>query len=312
MNDMLAHAGHSIEGKRAAVSGSGNVALYAIEKLGQLGAIPVTASDSGGFVHDPDGITGDRLDWLKDLKENRRGRISDYADEFGCDYHPDATPWSVPCDLAFPCATQNELGIDDARRLIGNGLLALAEGANMPTQIDAIHALQDANVLFAPGKAANAGGVAVSGLEQSQNSQRISWSRDEVDTRLRAIMKDIHDQCVDHGPTTTASTTSQAPTSPASPRSPTPCSPTDTSDSVIGSGARRAVGRIVYAFCARDPVRHSRLLARPRPSDRVAVAVLPEPSVAAPLNADGAGPRVRGPNTHPPWILGCFELETGR
>ena len=199
MNDMLTRAGHSIEGKRATVSGSGNVALYAMEKLGQLGAIPITASDSGGFIHDPNGITGDRLEWLKDLKENHRGRISAYADEFGCDYHPDAAPWSVPCELAFPCATQNELDIHDARRLIGNGLMALAEGANMPTQIDAIHALQDANVLFAPGKAANAGGVAVSGLEQSQNSQRISWSRDEVDTRLRSIMQEIHDQCVTHG-----------------------------------------------------------------------------------------------------------------
>lgn len=199
MNDMLEHAGHSIEGKRASISGSGNVALYAIEKLAELGAIPITASDSGGSIHDPNGITGDRLEWLKDLKENRRGRISEYADEFGCDYHPDATPWSVPCDLAFPCATQNELGADDARTLIGNGLLALAEGANMPTQIDAIHAMQDAEVLFAPGKAANAGGVAVSGLEQSQNSQRISWTHEEVDERLNAIMRDIHDQCVAHG-----------------------------------------------------------------------------------------------------------------
>jgi glutamate dehydrogenase (NADP+) len=200
MNDMLTHAGNRIEGKRAVVSGSGNVALYAMEKLAELGAIPITASDSGGFVHDPDGITGERLEWLQDLKENRRGRISEYADEFGCDYHPDAAPWSVPCDLAFPCATQNELGIDDAHQLISNGLVALAEGANMPTELAAIHALQDAKVLFAPSKAANAGGVAVSGLEQSQNSQRISWSREEVDARLQSIMSDIHDQCVSHSP----------------------------------------------------------------------------------------------------------------
>ena len=198
MNNMLTHGGHHIDGKRALVSGSGNVALYAIEKLAELGAIPITASDSGGFIHDPQGITGERLEWLKDLKENRRGRISEYAEEFGCEFHSNAKPWAIPADLAFPCATQNELGVDDAHQLIGNGLLALAEGANMPTEIDAIHALQTANVLFAPAKAANAGGVAVSGLEQSQNSQRISWSREEVDSRLQAIMADIHDQCATH------------------------------------------------------------------------------------------------------------------
>jgi len=178
MDNMLTHAGDSMDGKRALVSGSGNVALYAMEKLAQLGATPITASDSGGFIHDPNGITGDRLEWLKDLKENRRGRISEYADEFGCEFHADATPWSVAGDLAFPCAT---------------------EGANMPTQIEAIGLLQNADVLFAPGKAANAGGVAVSGLEQSQNSQRISWSREEVDSRLQTIMQDIHSQCIVHG-----------------------------------------------------------------------------------------------------------------
>ncbi len=197
--DMLTEAGHGIEGKRAVVSGSGNVALYAIEKLNQLGAVPVTASDSGGFIHDPDGITGERLEWLKNLKEKRRGRISEYAEEFGCEFRAGATPWSVAAELAIPCATQNELNADDARQLIGNGLIALAEGANMPCEIDAIHALQSANVLFAPGKAANAGGVAVSGLEQSQNSQRYFWSREEVDQRLQTIMTSIHRTCVEHG-----------------------------------------------------------------------------------------------------------------
>ncbi len=199
MKDMLEHADHTIDGKRAVVSGSGNVALYAIEKLAELGAIPITASDSGGFIHDAEGITGERLEWLQDLKENRRGRINEYAEEFGCDYHEGEAPWSVPCDLAFPCATQNELDADGAEQLIDNGLLALAEGANMPTEFDAVGALQNAGVLFAPGKAANAGGVAVSGLEQSQNSLRISWPREEVDRRLRKIMADIHDKCVESG-----------------------------------------------------------------------------------------------------------------
>ncbi len=199
MRDMLAEAGQGMEGKRAVVSGSGNVALYAMEKLAELGAVPVTASDSSGFVHDPGGITGDRLAWLKDLKEKRRGRISEYAEEFGCEFHDGATPWSVGGELAFPCATQNELGQDDAKQLIDNGLVALAEGANMPCEIDAVHDLQSAGVLFAPGKAANAGGVAVSGLEQSQNSQRYFWSREEVDDRLQTIMSNIHRKCVEHG-----------------------------------------------------------------------------------------------------------------
>ncbi|MCB0964146.1 MAG: NADP-specific glutamate dehydrogenase [Acidimicrobiales bacterium] len=197
--EMLDRAGLDLDGARVAVSGSGNVALYAIEKLAELGAVPVTASDSDGFVHDPDGITGDKLDWLKDLKERRRGRIREYAEEFGCEHHDDATPWRVPVDIALPCATQNELGVDDARQLVDNGVRAVVEGANMPCQLDAIDVFEDAKVLFAPAKAANAGGVAVSGLEQSQNSQRTSWSREEVDRRLQAIMADIHDQCLEHG-----------------------------------------------------------------------------------------------------------------
>lgn len=199
MDKMLAGAGHNLDGKRALVSGSGNVALYALEKLAEMGALPITASDSSGFVHDPNGITGDRLEWLKELKEHKRGRIEEYAQEFGCEYFASARPWGIPADLALPCATQNELELDDAKSLIANGVIAVAEGANMPTTLDAVHALQSAKVLFAPAKAANAGGVAVSGLEQSQNSTHISWPRDEVDRRLQAIMTHIHDQCVEHG-----------------------------------------------------------------------------------------------------------------
>ncbi len=197
--NMLEHHDDGIEGKTAVVSGSGNVALYTIEKLAQDGAKVVTASDSGGFVHDPDGIRDEKLEWLIDLKERRRGRIHEYAEKWGCAYFAGERPWGVPCDLAFPCATQNELSAADARTLAGNGVRAVAEGANMPTEIDGVHAFLDAGVLFGPAKAANAGGVAVSGLEQSQNALRISWSHDEVDQRLRGIMASIHDRCVEHG-----------------------------------------------------------------------------------------------------------------
>ena len=199
VQNMLERIGDSCEGKTAVVSGSGNVALYCMEKLEQLGGHAVTASDSDGFVYDPDGIRGEKLEWLKKLKEERRGRIHEYAEEFGCDYHEGKRPWGVKADLAFPCATQNEISESDASALIDNGVVALAEGANMPTESGAIERFLDSGVLFAPGKAANAGGVAVSGLEQSQNALRISWSRDEVDTRLRKIMADIHDQCVTWG-----------------------------------------------------------------------------------------------------------------
>lgn len=199
MEDMLETKGEDFTDKVAAVSGSGNVALYCIEKLGQLGAKPVTASDSGGFIHDPDGITGEKLHWLKELKEARRGRVKEYAEHFGCDYHEGKRPWSVPCELAFPCATQNELNGDEAAELVKNGVIAVAEGANMPTEPEAITCFIENKVLFAPGKAANAGGVAVSGLEQSQNSLRISWSRGEVDARLRTIMREIHGKCVKYG-----------------------------------------------------------------------------------------------------------------
>ena len=195
LQNMLAARGEEVAGRTAAVSGSGNVALYAIEKLVELGATVVTASDSGGFIHDPHGIDAERLAWLKDLKEARRGRVREYAQHFGCAYHEGARPWRVPCQLALPCATQNELDGDDARTLLDNGLVALAEGANMPCTLDAVHALLGRRILFGPGKAANAGGVAVSGLEQSQNALRISWSREEVDRHLQAIMRDIHEQC---------------------------------------------------------------------------------------------------------------------
>ena len=200
MQNMLERRGESVENKVCSVSGSGNVALYAIEKLVQLGAKVVTASDSGGFVHDPDGFDEDKLQWLKELKEVRRGRIQEYAEAFPrAAYHAGKRPWGVPVDIAFPCATQNELEGEDAGQLLGNGLLALAEGANMPSTAEAVRAFRDARILFAPGKAANAGGVAVSGLEQSQNALRISWSREEVDRRLQEIMKNIHVRCVSHG-----------------------------------------------------------------------------------------------------------------
>lgn len=199
MDDMLATRGDGLKGKQAVVSGSGNVAIYTIEKLIWLGAKVVTASDSSGFIHDPAGIDAEKLAWLKELKEVRRGRIGEYAEKFGCAFHQKQRPWAVPCDLAFPCATQNELSAEDARTLVSNGVIAVAEGANMPTELAGIRIFQDAKILFGPAKAANAGGVAVSGLEQSQNAVRISWSREEVEGRLRDIMKSIHQNCVEHG-----------------------------------------------------------------------------------------------------------------
>ena len=195
LQNMLATRGDEIAGKTAVVSGSGNVALYAIEKLTELGATVVAASDSNGFIHDPHGIDTERLAWLKELKEVRRGRIHEYAEHFGCEYHEKARPWRVPCQLAVPCATQNELDADDAEALLDNGLLAVSEGANMPSTLGAFRAFLARKILFGPAKAANAGGVAVSGLEQSQNALRISWSREEVDRRLRTIMYDIHEKC---------------------------------------------------------------------------------------------------------------------
>ena len=195
LQNLLETRGLEIQGMTATVSGSGNVALYAIEKLGQLGAKVVTASDSSGFVHDPDGISGERLKWLKDLKEVRRGRISEYAEHFKCEYFPGKRPWNVPCEIAMPCATQNEIDVDDAASLLGNDVIAVAEGANMPSTFRAVDAFIGHKVLFGPGKATNAGGVAVSGLEQSQNALRISWTRQEVDQRLKGIMREIHEKC---------------------------------------------------------------------------------------------------------------------
>ncbi len=198
--NMLRHHDDSLDGKTVAVSGSGNVALYAVEKAVELGARVVTVSDSSGFVHDPDGIDADKLAFLKDLKEKRRGRVSEYADKFsGVTYHKGQRPWSVPVEVVLPCATQNEISGEEARTLIENGVRVVSEGANMPANLDAVHEFLRAKVLFGPGKAANAGGVAVSGLEQSQNAQRLSWSREEVDQRLRTIMDEIHAKCVEHG-----------------------------------------------------------------------------------------------------------------
>jgi len=197
--NMLEHRGDSCKGKTALVSGSGNVSLYTIEKLLHLGARPVTASDSTGFIHDPSGFDENKLAWLKDLKEVRRGRISEYAEKFRCEYHEGKKPWGVKGDLAFPCATQNEIGESDAKTLVQNKVIAVSEGANMPTRPEAVKVFLDAKVCFGPGKAANAGGVACSGLEQSQNALRLSWTREDVDSKLHGIMKHIHAQCVEHG-----------------------------------------------------------------------------------------------------------------
>lgn len=198
--NMFNRTGDSIRGKTVGVSGSGNVAIYATEKATELGATVVTLSDSSGFIHDPDGIDAEKLAFIKDLKEVRRGRITEYCAKFpNSSFHKKQRPWSVPVDVALPCATQNELNLDEAKALISGGIKAVAEGANMPTELDAAYAFREAGVLFGPAKAANAGGVAVSGLEQSQNALRLSWSREEVDTKLKTIMKDIHEKCVKHG-----------------------------------------------------------------------------------------------------------------
>jgi len=198
--EMLAHAGRSIQGLTCAVSGSGNVAQFCTQKLTELGAKVVTLSDSAGFVHDPDGIDAEKLAFVMELKNTRRGRIREYVERFPtATYTEGARPWGVPCDWAFPCATQNEIHVEDALALIQNGVQGVTEGANMPTTLDAMHAFAEAKVFFGPAKAANAGGVGVSGLEMSQNSLRISWSRLEVDEKLRDIMSGIHAQCLTHG-----------------------------------------------------------------------------------------------------------------
>ncbi|MDT0633493.1 NADP-specific glutamate dehydrogenase [Spectribacter hydrogenoxidans] len=195
--DMLAQAGDDLEGKQVAVSGSGNVATFAAEKATQLGARVVTMSDSDGFVHDPGGFTQEKIDWVKRHKTHYRGRLSAYVDQFkGATFHAGERPWSVPCDIALPCATQNELGPDDARQLVANGARMVVEGANMPTTNDAVKLLREARVLFGPAKAANAGGVAVSGLEMSQNQTRMALREDELQKLLREIMRNIHSRCL--------------------------------------------------------------------------------------------------------------------
>jgi glutamate dehydrogenase (NADP+) len=200
LDNMLRRIGEELHGKTAVISGSGNVATHAAEKATQLGAKVVTMSDSGGFIHDPDGFTQEKIDWVKQHKTHRRGRMSEYADEFkGASFHEGKTPWQVPCDVALPCATQNEILGGDARALVDNGCVAVAEGANMPSDLDAVHVFKAARILFAPGKAANAGGVAVSGLEMSQNSQRRSWKVEELQVMLRDIMDGIHDRCLTYG-----------------------------------------------------------------------------------------------------------------
>ena len=198
--NMLKTKGQDLSGKTAVISGSGNVATHAAEKITQLGGKVLTLSDSGGFIHDPDGISQERIDWVKVHKTKRRGRIEDYVKEFrGASFTAGSTPWGVPCDVALPCATQNELSGDDARKLVANGCTAVSEGANMPTDLDGVHVFKDAKILYAPGKAANAGGVAVSGLEMSQNSERRSWKESELQRLLLDIMDGIHERCLTYG-----------------------------------------------------------------------------------------------------------------
>lgn len=198
--EMLATKGQDFRGKVVAISGSGNVAQYAVEKVLHLGGKVVSVSDSSGFVHAPNGLHSEHLDFLKDLKNVRRGRISEMAAKFSeIEFVADQNPWGVKCDIALPCATQNELNGDDAAKLIANGVVCVTEGANMPCTPEAIAKFDQARVLFSPGKASNAGGVATSGLEMSQNSLRLSWTRDEVDLKLHNIMKSIHSACVEYG-----------------------------------------------------------------------------------------------------------------
>ena len=198
--NMLQTKGDSFKGKTVVVSGSGNVAQYATEKATQLGAKVVTLSDSSGYILDPEGIDADKLAYVMDLKNVKRGRISEYVKAYpNANFFKGEKPWGVPCDVALPCATQNELNGEHAKQLVDNGCICIAEGANMPSTPEAIYEFQKAKILFAPGKASNAGGVATSGLEMSQNSLRLSWTREEVDEKLKQIMKDIHESCVAYG-----------------------------------------------------------------------------------------------------------------
>jgi len=196
-DEMLKTRNDSLKGKTVAVSGAGNVAQYTVEKVNQLGGKVVTLSDSGGTIHDPDGIDAEKLAFVMELKNVKRGRIKEYADKYGCKYLEGEKPWGIKCDCSFPSATQNEIDGKDAQTLLDNGCFVVSEGANMPSTPEAVDLFVKAKILYGPGKAANAGGVATSGLEMSQNSQRLSWSREEVDEKLHSIMKAIHKQCVD-------------------------------------------------------------------------------------------------------------------
>ena len=196
---MLKKAGDNFEGKNVLISGSGNVAQYATEKVMQLGGKVISLSDSSGTIYDKDGFNKEKLNWVMDLKNNKRGRIKKYSDKFNADYLDGKTPWSIPCDIALPCATQNEINSADAELLIKNGCKVVSEGANMPSEPDAINVFLKNKILFGQGKAANAGGVATSGLEMSQNGMRINWQREEVDQKLHQIMKNIHQACVKYG-----------------------------------------------------------------------------------------------------------------
>ena len=197
--NMLATRGIDIKGKRVAISGSGNVATYTAEKLIQLGAKVVTMSDSDGTIYVPEGLSEQQMRYIFELKNYYRGRIREFAEEYGCEYFEGGKPWGVPCDIAMPSATQNELNGDDAHTLLANGVIAVSEGANMPSTPEAVHAFLEAGILYAPGKAANAGGVSVSGLEMAQNSQKLTWTAEEVDQRLKQIMANIHEQCCKYG-----------------------------------------------------------------------------------------------------------------
>lgn len=195
--EMLKTKNQSLAGKTVAVSGFGNVAWGAVEKVTQLGGKVVTLSGPDGFVYDKDGVQGEKIQFMLDMRATAKDRVQDYADKFKVEFHPGKRPWSVKCDLALPCATQNELDANDARELVKNGCLCVTEGANMPSTLDAIKVLQEAGVLFSPGKASNAGGVATSGLEMSQNSMRLPWPKEEVDNRLHQIMRNIHQTCLE-------------------------------------------------------------------------------------------------------------------
>lgn len=197
--EMLKTKNDSFKGKTVVISGSGNVAQYACEKATELGAKVVTLSDSSGFIYDASGINAEKLAFIMELKNVKRGRIKEYADKYGCEFHEGQTPWGIKCDVALPCATQNELDGKDATTLINNGCVCVSEGANMPSTPDAVEKFLEAKILFAPGKASNAGGVATSGLEMSQNSLRMNWTREEVDSKLHAIMKSIHQSCEQYG-----------------------------------------------------------------------------------------------------------------